>query len=181
MALRQYAYFANYVGPNAATASFPDAGAAGMGNAIESLCQTPLGGYIQGTDLHVGDLIDDTLRTTLLACVDSNGAGAGCVEPGKSYYAFLSNDVLTADRNGAPVLYVQGLLDEIMPAASEAACNLQKLAADGVVPELCVDPTADHLTIVHQNIAFAISWGEAILAGTPPPSCDPASLPVCIP
>lgn len=33
-----------------------------------------------------------------------------------------------------PVLYMQGLLDVIMPSASEAACNLVKLANHGVLP-----------------------------------------------
>jgi hypothetical protein len=33
---------------------------------------------------HVGDLIDDELRTTLLACAGADGGSGGCVDPGKS-------------------------------------------------------------------------------------------------
>ena len=99
----------------------------------------------------------------------------------KSYYAYLARNILKADANGAPVLFVQGLLDEIMPAASEAACNIAKLESDGVTPRVCVDVTADHLSVVRQNVAYAAQWGEAILGGTSPPSCSALGMPACTP
>jgi hypothetical protein len=177
--LRQYAYDDLYLGPSHATDSFPAANQSGIGGAIASLCETPLGGYLQAFDLNVSDLIDDTFRTTLLACI--NGQSAGCVDPGQSYYAFLEQNFLTADPNGPPILYVQGLADIIMPPASEAACNIMKLEAEGVTPQVCVDPAAQHTNVVGRNQDFAMKWGRALLGGESLPTCSSTGMPTCTP
>jgi hypothetical protein len=184
--LRQYAYDSLYLGPAHATDSFPAANQSGIGGAITSLCGTPLGGYLQASDLHISDFIDDTFRTTLLACINAGDAGAGdsgsgCVDPGRSYYAFLQQNILTANPAGPPMLYVQGLADYIMPAASEAACNIAKLQADGVAPQVCVDAPAQHTDVVGRNQDFAMKWGEAVLQGTALPACSSAGMPACTP
>ncbi len=175
--MRQYAYFANRVGLSHAGDGFPLAKRSGMTGAIESLCQTPLGGYVQGNAFHLGDLTDDALRTTLLSCIDKNG----CEEPGKSFYAYLQQNVVTADKNGAPVLFVQGLADQIMVPNEEAACNLDKLTADGVTAQVCSDAMATHTSVVGRNADFAISWGQAVLGGSSPPSCSGWGMPSCSP
>jgi dienelactone hydrolase len=175
---RQYAYDSLYLGPSHAADSFPAANQAGITGAITTLCQTPFGGYLQAFDVHVSDFIDDTFRTTLLACI--NGA-AGCVDPGMSYYAFLQQNILTADSSGPPMLYVQGLADYIMPPASEAACNIAKLQADGVSPQVCVDALAQHTNVVGRNMDFALQWGEAVLKGDALPTCSAAGMPACTP
>ncbi|HEX4457444.1 MAG TPA: hypothetical protein VIA18_05720, partial [Polyangia bacterium] len=156
---------------------FPSANRSGIDNAVNTLCQTPLGGYLQGADPHVGDVFDDTLRTSLLGCINATG----CVDPGMSLYNFLTQNFVTADPAGAPILYVQGLADVIMPPASEAACNLQKLQADGVTPQVCVDSAAQHTTVVGRNMDFAIKWAAAQLGGKAPPSCSAAGMPACTP
>ncbi len=179
--LRWYAYFANYLSQADAGDGFPASNQASISAAVNSLCETPLGGYLQGVAVHVGDTMDPTLRSTLLACVQGSGQGSNCVDPGLSAYQFLSANLLTADPQGAPILYVQGLADYVMPAASEAACNLVKLHADGVDPQVCVDALAQHQTVVARNMDFVLEWGQALLAGRTLPSCSSAGMPVCTP
>jgi hypothetical protein len=93
----------------------------------------------------------------------------------------LQSNILTSDKDGAPVLYVQGLADIIMPPASEAACNIQKMEADGLTPQVCTDSAAQHQTVVQRNIMFALQWGQALLAGTSLPTCSAAGMPTCTP
>jgi len=173
--LRQYAYLANWVGLAHAADGFPVGARAAMANAVESLCLTPLGGYLQGTALHVGDLVDDAVRTSLLACVD----GGTCVEPGKSYLAYLQGNVLHGDPQGAPILLVQGLLDQVMPPADEAACTLATMKADGVATQVCVDGAATHTNVVGRNMDFALGWAEKVLSGKAAPTCSAVGMPAC--
>jgi hypothetical protein len=79
------------------------------------------------------------------------------------------------------MVYVQGLLDYIMPAQSEAACNIAKLQADGVSPQVCVDPGAQHTNVVGRNMDFGLQWGQAVLKGTPLPTCSAIGMPACTP
>lgn len=175
--LRAYAYFANRVGAGNATDGFPLGQRAGFQNAIESLCLVPLGGYLQGTALKLGDLVDDELRTGLLSCVQTNGAT--CSGAAKGYWSFLQSNVLASDPGGAPVVIVQGLLDQILPAGEEAACIQAKMIADGRPPEVCVDGTATHQSIVDAQGAFGRAWGLAALGGKPHPVCGNTKLPAC--
>jgi hypothetical protein len=180
--MRTYAYFYNRVSPADADDGFPASQRSGFDSAIMSMAEVPLGGYLQATAAHVSDFIDPTLDTTLLDCITNGTTDPGCVDPGKSYYNFLSQNFVTADPSGAKVLYVQGLLDYVMPPQSEAACNVAKLIADGVTPQVCVDPTAQHTTVVGPNMDFVITWVEALLAGNTAPSCVTSGiLPPCIP
>jgi len=77
------------------------------------------------------------------------------------------------------VLIVQGLADQIMPAASEAACDADLLRGGGNTVEVCADLLATHLTVVGAHVADAVAWGEAALAGGVRPACDLATLPPC--
>ncbi len=184
--MMMYAYFANYVGMSDAGEGFPAANQAGMDNAVNTLCQTPLGAYLQANEYLVHDIFDPTFQATTLACINGGagdgGAGAGCVDPGLSFYNFLTGNILTADPSGPPLLFVQGLEDVIMPPASEAACNIEKLIADGVTPQVCVDPQALHTNVVARNMDFAIPWALAALGGKPlPTTCSSAGMPACTP
>jgi dienelactone hydrolase len=190
-----YAYFYNRVGPTHADDGFPAAKRAQIDSAVTTLCQTPLGLNLQINEPLVGDLFDPTFNATMLACIDggldggvadgggdAGDAGPGCVDPGRSYYEFLQQNILTADPNGPPMLYVQGLADVIMPPASEAACNLVKLAKDGVTPQVCVDAQALHTNVVGRNMDFALSWAFALLGNEAlPTSCPSTGLPACTP
>ncbi len=179
--MRTYAYFYNHVGPSDVGDGFPAAKSSGIDNAVNTLCQTPLGGYLQGVAPHVGDVFDPTLSMTLLACINGGATASGCVDPGLSFYNFLMQNFVTADSTGAPVLYIQGLADVIMPPASEAACNIAKLEADGVTPQVCVDAAAQHTTVVGRDTDFAIKWATALLAQEALPTCSSAGMPACTP
>ncbi len=176
--MRQYAWDSLYVGPTHAGDTFPAANQSGITGAVASLCQTPLGGYLQAADPHIADFEDATFTSTLLACIDGT---SGCVDPGLTYYNFMQQNILTSDPEGAPILYVQGLADIIMPAASEAACNLEKMQADGVNPQVCVDPLAQHTNVVGRNMDFAITWVNALLTGAALPTCSSLGMPPCTP
>jgi pimeloyl-ACP methyl ester carboxylesterase len=180
--MRTYAYFYNRVGPAHADDGFPVAKRAGFDNAVNTLSEVLLGGYLQANALHIGDFIDDTLRTTLLDCITNGDQDMGCVDPGKSYYEFLVANFVTSDPKGAPVLFIQGLNDYVMPPASEAACNVQKLTTDGVMPQVCVDPQAQHQDVVGRNMDFVIPWLQARLGGHNLPNCVMnGQLPACTP
>jgi dienelactone hydrolase len=180
--MRTYAYFYNRVGQAHAGDGFPDAGRAGIDSAVTSQCLAVLGGYLQVAAPLVGEITDPALRTGLLACIQAGPADSGCVDPGASYYAFLEQNIVHADPAGARVLYVQGLADFIMPPASEGACNIAKLEADGVSPQVAVDSAGQHTTVTGRNVDFAISWCQALLAGQPLPAyVDGGTLPACTP
>jgi len=94
----------------------------------------------------------------------------------------VNKDQIVPDSSGAPVLYVQGLADYVMPAPSEAACNIAYLESHGVTPQVCVDPAAQHETVVGRNMDFVIPWVQARLAGTESPTCTTSGvMPPCIP
>lgn len=176
--LRTYAYFANATGDHGA--GIPAVTRSSISNSIDNLCLVAFGGALQGSALRVRDFFDDGLRTGLLACV-ADPKSAGCAGAAKAYHAFLGQNHLKADPKGARVLYVQGGADTIMPPAQEAACNVAKLRAEGVVPQLCVDGVALHSNIVDRNIAFGMDWISAAVAGTALPTCAATELPACTP
>ena len=173
--LRHYAWFANHLGPARAGDSFPAAERAALIDEIESLCPVPLGGARDVQQPHLGDLIDDGFRAAMLACLDG---GAGCVEPARSFHAWLTANVVTADPAGAAVLVIAGLADQVMPAASEAACAVAKLRAEGVSAEVCTDTFATHDTVLEAKIEHGLAWAEAVRAGAPRPACQ-TLMPAC--
>ncbi len=177
VALREYAFFGMTRGEAHAGDGFPDAERASMVSAIESQCLIPLGGVLQANQPKLGELTDPTLRASLLDCID----GRACSEPGKSMHAYLQANILHGDPTGAPILYIQGLADQILPPAEEAACNVAHLERDGVHPQVCTDSSATHATVLGRNLDFAVSWGEAALAGGSRPSCGSSTLPACRP
>jgi predicted esterase len=177
-AMRDYAFAYNVLGPSSAAVTFPSAEQSGIQGAITTLCQTPFGGYLQGVAVHVGDIFDDAFRASLLAC--ETGA-SGCTGLASQFHAWSQADVVAPDPAGPPVLYVQGLTDSIMPPAQEAACNIAELTAAGVDVQVCVDPPAEHQTVVPRNVATALAWSEAKLAGSTPPACASSGMPACQP
>ncbi len=179
-ALRHYAFFDNTLGVGHGFESFPSATAIGTVSAIESQCLIALGGWLPSNRTHVRDLIDETLRTTFLACVDGP-TSAGCQNPGKRLYDGLVDDVMVGDPQGAPVMYLQGALDTVMPLAEEAACNVPAMRNAGVRLTYCADALAAHSTIYDRNVELVRTWAEATLEGRPPPSCSNGTLPACPP
>jgi len=177
--MRQYAFLEDHVATGHGKDSAPSQFRAGLETSIQSQCLVALGGWIQTQMLHTGDLIDPTLRTGLLACVDALGPGAGCTGDAAAYYDFLMHNHLAADPTAGPVLIVQGLLDQIMPPANEAACVKDKLAGAGVDVDTCVISDASHTTIMDHH-AEGVAWAESVLAGGIRTECDQANqLPAC--
>jgi predicted esterase len=178
VATRDYAFAYNVLGADAGGATFPAASASGIEGALTSLCEVPFGGYIQGAAPHLGDIFDPTFRTSLLSCIDGD---AGCSGVGSQFYQWMMNDLVPPDPGGAPVLYVQGLSDTVMPPNQEAACNIDSLQAAGVSVQVCTDAAAIHTDVVARNVPFALQWSESLLYGGGLPNCSAAGMPACTP
>lgn len=174
--LRHYGFLANRMGDAHAADAFPAAERASLVGAIESLCTIPLGGALNGQQPRLRDLVDPGFRDQVLACIDGT---AGCDGPGAAFHQWLIGDFVTADPAGARVLIVQGLLDQVMLAAGQAACDVAKLNAEGVAPDVCADALGTHDTVLERKIEHAVAWIEAVVDGTSAPSCGGASLPAC--
>ncbi len=147
---------------------------------VETLCLEEFGGYLQGLAPTVRQLFDEPLRASLVACLGDE-SDVHCVEPGRSYFSWLRDnaDAAQPSTRGGPILYVQGLLDQIMPPAEEAACNLQTLESAGVHAQVCVDLGGTHSSVVVRNIGFALGWGEALVDGKTTPTCSAVGMPSC--
>ncbi|MBX3160231.1 MAG: hypothetical protein KF773_29985 [Deltaproteobacteria bacterium] len=174
--LRHYGYFANRVGAANAGDSFPATERTSITNSIESLCTVPLGGALGAQQTRLRDLVDPTFRAQVLACIDG---APGCTGAGQAFHAWLVSDFVTADPAGARVLIAQGLADQVMPAAGEAACDVAKLRAEGVEPALCVDNLATHDTVLERRIEDVAAWIEAVVTGGTEPACASRVLPAC--
>lgn len=174
--LRHYGFLANHLGAAAAGDAFPAAERASLASSIESLCTVPLGGALDAQQPRLRDLVDETFRLQVLACIDGT---PGCNGPGQQFHAWMVSDFVTADAQGARVLVTQGLADQVMPAAGEAACDVAKLRAEGVVPELCTDALSTHDTILEKKIEDVVAWIEAVATGATPPVCASQALPAC--
>jgi pimeloyl-ACP methyl ester carboxylesterase len=173
--LRTYAWFAN--SGRSAAGGIPFNKRDDLTSSIESLCLIPFGGALQARAPRVRDLIDDELRVGLLACINSV-TDSKCIGAARDYHEFLVKNHLAADPKGAPILYVQGMMDTVMPVSEEAACNAAKLRADGANLTVCTDSMATHANVVQRNIAATILRIEAMLAGKPAGDCKD-TLPAC--
>ena len=173
--LRHYGFLINRMGMTGGEA-FPAAERDSIVTSINSLCTIPLGGALGAQQLRLAELVDETFRTEVLACIDGT---AGCTGLGKAFHDWLVADFVHADPLGARVLIAQGLGDQVMPAAGEAACDVAKLRAEGVEPDLCSDLTATHDTILERKIEHVVAWVEAVITGSTPPSCSSTTLPSC--
>lgn len=174
--LRHYGYLANHMGEFHAVDAFPAAQASSIQSSIESLCTVPLGGALDAQQRFLRDLVDDTFRRQVIGCIDGT---ADCAGLGQQFHQWLTSDFVTADPAGARVMIAQGLADQVMPAAGEAACDVAKLRAEGVQPELCTDFAATHETIVGVAITNVAAWTEAVVTNAAPPACAGPALPAC--
>lgn len=174
--LRHYGFMSNRMGASAAGDAFPEAERSSLVSSIESLCTVPLGGALNAQQRHLRDLVDDTFRLQVLACIDGT---AGCTGNGKAFHDWMVGDFVTADAQGARVLITQGLADQVMPAAGEAACDVVKLRAEGVQPDLCTDSIATHDTVLERKIEHVVAWVEAVATNATPPVCASTTLPAC--
>lgn len=173
--LRHYGFLINRMGLVGGE-SFPEEERSSIISSINSLCTVPLGGALGAQQRHLEDLVDETFRLEVLACIDGT---AGCTGLGKAFHDWLVADFVTADPQGARVLITQGLGDQVMPAAGEAACDVAKLRAEGIEPDICSDTTATHDTVLERKIEHVVAWVEAVATGQNTPSCSSSTLPSC--
>jgi hypothetical protein len=173
--LRHYGFLKNQLGLGGGEA-FPAGERSSIIGSIESLCTIQLGGALGSQQPRLRDLVDPTFRDQVLACIDGT---PGCTGPGQAFHTWMTGDLVTADAAGARVLIVQGLADQVMPAAGEASCGVAKLRAEGVEPELCTDATATHDSVLEKKIEDVVAWIEAVVDDTPAPACGSRSLPAC--
>lgn len=175
--LRHYGFLINHLDESHGGDAFPASQASSIISSVESLCTVPLGGALGARQRYLRDLVDDTFRRQVLGCIDGTPACAGL---GQQFHDWLVSDFVTADPQGARVLIAQGLGDQVMPAAGEAACDVAKLRAEGVEPDLCVDATATHDTVLERRIEDVVAWTEAVASGQAPVlACGSQSLPAC--
>lgn len=179
-ALRQYGWYENVVGTGRGVEAFPTDGGAETVDALERRCLIDLGGWLPSNRTRVGELIDDTLRTTFLACVDGP-TSSGCVAPGKPFYDGLVSDLMAGDAQGAPVMYLQGGFDTVLPVGEEAACNVPAMRDAGVRLTYCSDGLALHSNIYDRNVELVRTWAENTLFGQTPPTCNTTAPPACPP
>jgi pimeloyl-ACP methyl ester carboxylesterase len=173
--LRTYAWFAN--SGRLASGGIPLNKRDALTGSIESLCLIAFGGAMQAQAPRVRDFIDDELRQGLLACINPV-TDAKCTGAAREYHEFLTKNHLAADPKGAPILYVQGMLDTVMPVAEEASCNVAKLRKDGAKLTVCTDSGATHASLPDRNIAKTITRIETMLSGAPVTDCSD-TLPAC--
>ncbi len=174
--LRHYGFLVNHLGETHGGDAFPVTERDSIIGAIDSLCTVPLGGSLDVQQPRLRDLVDVTFREQVLACIDGT---SGCTGTGAAFHQWMTGDFVTADPAGARVLIVQGLADQVMPAAGEAACDVAKLRAEGVEPTICCDTTATHDTVLERKIEDVVAWIEAIVTGAPAPTCGSQTLPAC--
>lgn len=173
--LRHYGFLINRLGMTGGEA-FPADERDSIISSINSLCTVPLGGALGAQQPRLEDLVDETFRLEVLACIDGT---PGCTGLGKAFHDWLVADVVHADPQGARVLITQGLGDQVMPAAGEAACDVAKLRAEGIEPDICSDTLATHDTVLERKIEHVVAWVEAVATGATPPTCNSTTLPSC--
>ena len=174
--MREYAFLEDHVGDGHGKQAVPAQFQAQLETNIQSQCLVALGGYIQTSMLHTGDLIEPTLRASLLACMDNQ---AGCTGDGAAFFAFLQQNVLAPDPSAGPVLIVAGALDLIMPPAKEASCIANELTAASVDVDTCVISDADHSNIMEHHWK-GLAWAESVIAGGARSECTPVNaMPAC--
>ncbi|MFT3698284.1 MAG: lipase family protein [Kofleriaceae bacterium] len=173
--LRQFAFLEDHVGAGHGVEAVPANVRSGLQSSIDSQCLVALGGYIQVSMLHTGDLIDPTLRSELLACEDGT---AGCEGNGSAYQQFLAQNILAPDPQSGPVFIVAGLLDQIMPPAKEGSCIADRMHTFGVDVSACVISDATHTNIMDHH-AKGLAWAESVLGGGVRYACDSSQLPAC--
>ena len=146
---------------------------------IESSCILTLATnfYELGVLITFADLFSADFYEGVLACIDQEES---CTEPYASYLAYSKTTYIPVDPDGAAILFIQGLQDMVVTAAS-ARCRVEVMEATGLTPTVCVDTMSDHMTVLDNKMAFAKTWLDALFQGESLPSCAGGStlLPAC--
>lgn len=170
-----YAWHARAYGDARAGEGFAEASRAEVVRALERDCIYTLATTIPAAAPTFGTLVDETFRAGILSCE----SGAACSGPAAEHWAFLEDNILHGDPDGAPILAFAGTTDTLA-TPSDVACIVRHLETDGVSPRVCVDASS-HFDIVPRHAALAVDYAEALLSSADPPDCPSpsVSLPVC--
>lgn len=169
-----YAWQANAIGEATAGDGFGAAVRADVTAAVESQCVFDLASSFPAIAPTFGDLIDDTLRTGLIACAD----GGTCTGTAQQMWDWMGANVLHADPAGATVAIYTGSADTLA-TPNDVSCIVGHLQADTVTPSVCVDGST-HFDVVGHGAAHMLAYANAVIDGTTPPACpSTGSLPAC--
>jgi hypothetical protein len=177
-ALYVYAHLANTLGEDQVGLFFTPDWKEGVTSWIETLCIGDIIGSFSLIDAAVmfDDVYEPSFYAGVLSCIHES---EDCEEPYAEYVTALEGNYIPLDPEGARVWTVTGLLDQIVPADG-ISCMVDKAQEWGVQIDVCVDPVADHSTVVDTHIADALAWSEAVLAGQEPGACSTLGvLPPC--
>ncbi len=167
---------ANFLGPGHEADYFDVAVRAAVDDAVRGHCIPGLLVLLPPLGATFADVLDGSFLQTASACL---AAGPGCGPPGDGYVQRAVDNIVSADPVGGAVLVLQGL-EDVSATARNTACIVDKLFADGVVPQVCTLADAGHDDIVDRRVAFAADWAFALAAGEPLPGCDASNLPPCV-
>ncbi len=174
-ALMLYSYFGNRYGDEHRGDGFGASVRSQLTSLVDTQCILQLPTTIPIVAPTYGVLMDETFRTTVLAC----GSGTGtCAEPGKSFVSYLHSNIPTFAKGGAPVLAIQGMADTVVTPSS-FRCIVDKLRAEGATLTVCTDDAATHTNVVSRSMKHTLAWVDAVVDGGAPPSCTEATLPAC--
>jgi hypothetical protein len=174
-----YAHLANALGEDQAGLFFTPAWKEVVSGWIETLCIGDLIGAfgLIGPTVMFDDVFEPSFYAGVIDCIEESES---CTEPYAGYVTALQENMIPVDADGARVLMVSGLMDEIVQPTS-IACVRDKMQEWGLVADVCVDPSADHYTVVDTHIADALAWTTAVLEGEDAPPCSTqGSLPGCL-
>ena len=178
-ALLLYSYGANDVDPPDPGVFFHEDFADEIVGWVDSYCIFDLFSPFAALDsaLMFDDVFSPDFYAGVLACIAEDPS---CGPPYEGYLQRLVDGVLPSDPEGAPVLIHAGLGDTIVLPA-QIACTEDAMTAWGLTPTTCVSTTADHMTVVTEGLAHAVSWVQATLAGNEAPACPTPTmtLPPC--
>ncbi len=170
-----YADAANFLGVGQETDYFDVAVRSAVDAAVSEDCILGLLFSLPPLGVTFADVLDESFVQTARACLADD---PGCGPPGDGYVQRAVDNIVSADSAGGAVLILQGL-EDVRATAHNTACIVDKLLADGVVPQVCTLADADHDDIVDRTVAFAADWAFALAAGGPLPGCDASELPPC--
>ena len=123
------------------------------------------------------DVLDPAFLTGCKRCLAEEPA---CAEPYLGHIERFKSQHLPPDAEGAPVLMVLGINDPLV-TPERAACHLQGMTQVGFEPQVCVDLSANHMSIVPNQLPFAATWIGALIEGATVEACEASAdaLPPC--
>lgn len=138
-----------------------------FGDVVTAL-DTAAAGYVPPATL--GELVDETFRTAVLACADEGT----CPAPIDAFVARDRANEPHLDASAPPILFVASRDDEASTPGI-VGCAIDRVRREGAAYEACVYDGPDHLGVVEVGSAHAIAWALAVRNGDARPPCPGSS------